>query len=403
MIVPRLLSATLLATCAALVATSAPAQKRYAPGVSDTEIRFGQTMPYSGPASAYGTIGRVEAAYFQMINEQGGINGRKLTLLSLDDNYSPPKTLEQTRRLIEQENVAFLFQSLGTPTGVVVREYINERKVPQLFQASGATLWGDSQHFPWSIGWQPNYQTEGAIYGRYLRETKPEARIAVLYQNDDAGRDYFAGFKAGLGSEATQKMIVAVQTYEVSDPTLDSQIVNLRSSGANVLFDNSTPKFAAMAIRKVYDIGWQPTHFLMSVAASVSAVLKPAGFDKSQGLISAQYLKDPNDAQWKDDKGINDWLAFMRKYYPKGNVADSFNVYGYSAAQTLVQVLTQCGDDLSRENIMKQAANLNMDLPLLLPGITLHTTPTDFFPIKQMRLAHFEGEQWVLFGDVIGQ
>jgi branched-chain amino acid transport system substrate-binding protein len=403
MIVPRLLSATLLATCAALVATSAPAQKRYAPGVSDTEIRFGQTMPYSGPASAYGTIGRVEAAYFQMINEQGGIKGRKLTLLSLDDNYSPPKTLEQTRRLIEQENVAFLFQSLGTPTGVVVREYINEREVPQLFQASGATLWGDSQHFPWSIGWQPNYQTEGAIYGRYLRETKPEARIAVLYQNDDAGRDYFAGFKAGLGSEAPQKMIVAVQTYEVSDPTLDSQIVNLRSSGANVLFDNSTPKFAAMAIRKVYDIGWQPTHFLMSVAASVSAVLKPAGFDKSQGLISAQYLKDPNDAQWKADKGINDWLAFMRKYYPKGNVADSFNVYGYSAAQTLVQVLTQCGDDLSRENIMKQAANLNMDLPLLLPGITLHTTPTDFFPIKQMRLAHFEGEQWVLFGDVIGQ
>jgi len=403
MMVLRLLSPTLLAACAALVATAASAQKGYAPGVSDTEIRFGQTMPYSGPASAYGTIGRVEAAYFQMINEQGGLNGRKLTLLSLDDNYSPPKTLEQTRRLIEQENVAFLFQSLGTPTGVVVHKYINESKVPQLFQASGATLWGDPEHFPWSIGWQPNYQTEGAIYGRYLRGTQPNARIAVLYQNDDAGRDYFAGFKAGLGSEAAQKMIVAVQTYEVSDPTLDSPIVNLRSSGADVLFDNSTPKFAAMAIRKVYDLGWRPTHFLMSVAASVAAVLKPAGFDKSQGLISAEYLKDPNDAQWKDDKGINDWLAFMRKYYPKGNIADSFNVYGYSAAQTLVQVLTQCGDDLSRENIMKQAANLDMDLPLLLPGIKVHTTPTDFFPLKQMRLAHFEGEQWVLFGDVIGQ
>jgi branched-chain amino acid transport system substrate-binding protein len=401
--VPRLLLATLLAACAALVATSAPAQKRYAPGVSDTEIRFGQTMPYSGPASAYGTIGRVEAAYFQMINEQGGVNGRKLTLLSLDDNYSPPKTLEQTRRLIEQENVAFLFQSLGTPTGIVVRNYINENKVPQLFQASGATLWGDPEHFPWSIGWQPNYQTEGAIYGRYLRETKPDARIAVLYQNDDAGRDYFAGFKAGLGSQAVQKMIVAVQTYEVSDPTVDSQIVNLQSSGADVLFDNSTPKFAAMAIRKVYDIGWRPTHFLMSVSASVAAVLKPAGFDKSQGLISAEYLKDPTDAQWKDDKGINDWLAFMRKYYPKGNIADSFNVYGYSAAQTLVQVLKQCGNDLSRENIMKQAANLDMDLPLLLPGIKVYTTPADFFPVKKMRLAHFEGEQWVLFGDVIGR
>jgi branched-chain amino acid transport system substrate-binding protein len=403
MMVPRLLSTTLLAAYAALVATSALAQKRYAPGISDTEITFGQTMPYSGPASAYGTIGRVEAAYFQMLNEQGGVNGRKLTLLSFDDGYSPPKTLEQTRRLIEQENVAFLFQSLGTPTGVVVHNYINERKVPQLFQASGATLWGDPEHFPWSIGWQPNYQTEGSIYGRYLGDAKPDARIAVLYQNDDAGRDYFAGFKAGLGWVATQKMIVAVQTYEVSDPTLDSQIVNLRSSGADALFDNSTPKFAAMAIRKVYDIGWRPTHFLMSVANSVSAVLKPAGFDKAQGLISAEYLKDPNDAQWKDDKGINDWLAFMRKYYPKGNVADSFNVYGYSAAQTLVQVLTQCGDDLSRENIMKQAANLDMDLPLLLPGIKVHTTPTNFFPIKQMRLAHFEGEQWVLFGDVIGQ
>ena len=400
---PRLLSATLLATCAALVATWTLAQKRYAPGISDTEIKFGQTMPYSGPASAYGTIGRVEVAYFQMINEQGGVNGRKLTLLSLDDGYSPPKTLEQTRRLIEQENIAFLFSSLGTPTGVVVHKYINEREVPQLFQASGATLWGDPEHFPWSIGWQPNYQTEGAIYGRYLRETKPDARIAVLYQNDDAGEDYFAGLKAGLGREATQKMIVAVQTYETSDPTPDSQILNLRSSGANVLFDNSTPKFAAQAIRKVYDIGWRPTHFLTSVASSVSAVLKPAGFDKSQGLISAEYLKDPNDAQWKDDQGINDWLAFMREYYPKGNVADSFNVYGYSAAQTLVQVLTQCGDDLSRENIMKQAANLDMDLPLLLPGIRVHTTPTNFFPIKQMRLAHFEGEQWVLFGDVIGQ
>jgi branched-chain amino acid transport system substrate-binding protein len=403
MMVRRLLSATLVAACAALVATSASAQKRYAPGVSDTEIRFGQTMPYSGPASAYGTFGRVEAAYFAMINEQGGVNGRKLTLLSLDDGYSPPKTLEQTRRLIEQENVAFLFQSLGTPTGIVVRKYINENGVPQLFQGSGATLWGDREHFPWSIGWQPSYQTEGAIYGRYLRETRPDAKVAVLYQNDDAGHDYFAGFKAGLGAEAAQRMIVAVQTYEVSDPTPDSQILNLRSSGADVLFDNATPKFAAQAIRKVYDIGWRPTHFLTSVAASVAAVLKPAGFEKAQGLISAEYLKDPTDPQWKDDKGIGDWLAFMRTYYPKGNTTDIFNVYGYAVAQTLVQVLKQWGDDLSRENIMKQAANLDMDLPVLLPGIKVHTTPTDFFPIKQMRLARFAGEQWALLGDAIGQ
>jgi branched-chain amino acid transport system substrate-binding protein len=373
------------------------------PGVSDSEIRIGQTMPYSGSTSAYGAIGHAEAAYFAKVNDEGGVNGRKITLVSLDDGYSPPKTFEQTRRLVEQENIALVFSSLGTPTGVVVHKYLNEKKVPQLFQSSGATLWGDLGHFPWSIGWQPNYQTEGAIYGRYVLQEKPDARIAVLYQNDDAGRDYFAGFKAGLGADAAKRMIVAVATYEVTDPTLDSQIVTLQASGADVLFDNSTPKFAAQAIRKIYDVGWRPLHLLMSVANSVSAVLEPAGFDRAQGIVSAAYLKDPNDPQWQDDPAYKDWLAFMRKYDPDGNLGDSFNVAGYSLAQTLVELLRQCGNDLSRENIMKQAANLDLTLPMLLPGIRVHTTPTDFYPIQRMRLARFEGKQWVLFGDILGE
>jgi ABC-type branched-subunit amino acid transport system substrate-binding protein len=380
----------------------AAAQKRYAPGISDTEIKIGQTMPYSGPASAYRAIGMAERAYLAMINDQGGINGRKINLISVDDGYSPPKTFEQTRKLVEQDEVAFIFSSLGTPTGIVVRKYLNERKIPQLFQASGATFWGDPQHFPWSIGWQPNYQTEGAIYGRYLLSQRPGAKVAVLYQNDDAGRDYFAGFKTGLGADAARRMIAAIATYETSDPTLDSQIVTLQASGADVLFDNTTPKFASQAIRKVYDVGWRPLHFLTSVSTSVAAVLEPAGFEKSQGLITAAYLKDPNDPQWANDLAYKDWLAFMKKYYPDGNLGDSFNVYGYSLAQTLVQVLRQCGDGLTRENIMQQAAHLTLDLPLLLPGIHVHTTPTDFFPLKQMHLQRFEGRQWVLFGDVIG-
>ncbi|HXZ01090.1 MAG TPA: ABC transporter substrate-binding protein [Stellaceae bacterium] len=388
---------------AALAAAPAEAEKRYAPGVSDDEIRIGQTMPYSGPASAYGTIGRAELAYFAMLNEAGGINGRKITLVSLDDSFSPPKTFEQTRRLIEQENVAFIFSSLGTSTGVVVRKYLNDHQVPQLFHASGATFWADPEHFPWTIGWQPNYQTEGAIYGRYLLQHDPEARVAVIYQNDDAGRDYVKGFRMGLGEAAAQKMIVATATYEVTDPSLDSQIVSLQGSGASVLFNNSTPKFAAQAIRKTYDIGWKPRHFLMSVAASVSAVMEPAGLEKGQGIISAQYLKDPNDAQWRDDPAMKEWRAFMTKYYPEGSLADGFNVSGYAEAQTLAQLLRQCGDDLSRENIMKQAASLDMTLPLLLPGIRIHTSAHDFSPIKQMRLVRFEGRQWVPFGEVSGE
>jgi branched-chain amino acid transport system substrate-binding protein len=396
--------ALFLSVCVMIAVATVPAaaQKKNAPGVSDTEIKIGQTMPYSGPASAYGAIGKSEAALIAMINERGGVNGRKITLLSLDDGYSPPKTFEQTRRLVEQENVAFIFSSLGTPTGIVVHKYLNEHKVPQVFQASGATFWADPKHFPWSIGWQPNYQTEGAIYGRYLRQQNPNAKIAVLYQNDDAGRDYVAGFKMGLGEEAAKKMIIAVATYETTDPTLDSQIVSLQDSGATVLFNNSTPKFAAQAIRKVYDLGWKPTHVLMSVATSVSAVMEPAGFEKGQGIVSAQYLKDPNDPQWQDDQAYKDWLAFMQKYDPEGNLGDSFNVYGYSVAQSLVQVMTQCGDDLSRENIMKQAARLDMTLPMLLPGIRIHTSAEDFSPIKQMQLVRFEGKQWVRFGEIIG-
>jgi len=399
----RRVKLALLLAAVALATSPAMAQKKAAPGVTDTEIKLGQTMPYSGPASAYGAIGKSEAAYLAMINEQGGVNGRKLNLVSLDDGYSPPKTFEQTRKLVEQENVALIFSSLGTPTGVVVRKYLNDKKVPQLFQASGATFWGDHEHFPWSIGWQPNYQTEGAIYGHYLLQAKPDAKIAVLYQNDDAGRDYFAGFKAGLGEAAAKRMIIAVATYETPDPTLDSQIVMLQASGADVLFDNTTPKFAAQAIRKIHDVGWKPLHFLMSVATSVSAVMEPAGFEKGQGIVTAAYLKDPNDPQWKDDRAYQDWLAFMTKYDPEGNLGDSFNVYGYSVAQTLVQLLKQCGDDLSRDNIIKQAAHLDVELPMLLPGIKVHTSPTDSYPVQRMRLARFEGKQWALFGAVIGE
>ena len=399
----RLQRSVLVLAMTALAALPARAQAQDAPGVSDSEIRIGQTMPFSGPASAYSAIGKAELAYFAMLNEHGGVNGRKITLISLDDSYSPPKTFEQTRRLVEEQKVAFIFSSLGTPTGTVVHKYLNEHKVPQIFQASGATFWADPEHFPWSIGWQPNYQAEGAIYGHYLLQHDPAAKVAVLYQNDDAGRDYVAGFRKGLGEAAAKKMIVAVATYEVTDATLDSQIVTLQSSGATVLFNNSTPKFAAQAIRKAYDIGWKPLQFLMSVATSVSAVMQPAGFEKGQGIITAQYLKDPNDPQWQNDPAMKDWLAFMKKYYPEGNLGDSFNVYGYSVAQTLVQLLKQCGNDLSRENIMKQAASLDMPLPLLLPGIRLHTGPHDFSPLKQMRLARFEGQRWVPFGDVIGE
>ncbi len=397
----RALAAALAASLT--LAPAAHAQKRYGPGASDTEIKFGQTMPYSGPASAYGTIGKAEAAYFRMINDQGGVNGRKLNLISLDDGYSPPRTVEQIRKLVEDEQVLFAFQTLGTPSNTAIQKYMNARKVPHLFVATGATKWGDPQHNPWTMGWQPTYQHESQIYAKYVLKNRPNAKIAVLYQNDDYGKDYLKGFKDGLGSQAS-KLIVAEASYEVTDPTVDSQIVALKASGAGVLFNITTPKFAAQAIRKVHDIGWRPLHFLNNVSSSVASVLQPAGLDKSVGLISVAYFKDPTDPAWKDDKAVQDYFAFMKKYYPEGNAADGLNAYGYAVAQTLVQALKQCGDDLTRENIMRQAASIkDLDVPMLLPGIRINTSPTDFYPIEQVQLMRFDGKTWVLFGDIVSR
>lgn len=379
---------------------SAEAQKKYGPGVTDTAISIGNTMPYSGPASAYGTIGRAEAAYFRMIDDQGGVNGRKITMTSLDDSLNPAKTVEQTRKLVEQDGVLLMFSSLGTPTSISVRKYLNAKKIPQLFIASGATAWGDYRDFPWTIGWQPNYQTEAHIYAKYILQHKPDARIAILYQNDDYGKDYVKGMRDALGDKA-DKMIVAMASYETSDPTVDSQVVSLMNSGADVFMNGGTPKFGAQAIRKAYDIGWHPLQFLASVSTSISAVLVPAGVEKAKDIVSIQYLKDPTDPQWQHDKAYEDWMAWMKKYYPEGNVADVFNVDGYALAQTFVQVLKQCGDDLSRDNVMKQATRLDMELPMLLPGIRVATSPTDYRPIKQVRLGRFDGKNWVLFGDMI--
>jgi branched-chain amino acid transport system substrate-binding protein len=386
----------------AFAAPSAMAQKKYDPGASDTEIKIGNLTPYSGPASAYGQIGKVEAAYIKKINDEGGINGRKINFISLDDGYSPPKAVEMARRLVEQDEVLLIFNSLGTPSNSAIQKYMNAKKVPQLFVATGASKWGDPKNFPWTMGWQPNYQTEGAIYGQYVLKTKPGAKIAVLYQNDDYGKDYLAGFKNGLGDKA--KQIVAEVSYEVSDPTVDSQIVQLKGSGADVLFDITTPKFAAMAIRKAYDIGWTPLHFLNNVSASIGSVLTPAGLDKSIGLISVGYLKDANDKQWDNDPGMKEWKAFMAKYLPDGNLADGNNVYGYSVAQTLVHVLKQAGNNLTRENVMKQAASIkDLQLSLALPGVKINTGPADFYPFESMQLMRFDGKQWVLFGEVMGK
>jgi branched-chain amino acid transport system substrate-binding protein len=379
------------------------AEKKYGPGASDTEIKIGQTMPYSGPASAYGTIGKVEAAYFAKINEEGGINGRKINLISLDDGYSPPRTVEQIRKLVEEEEVLFTFQTLGTPPNTAIHKYMNAKKVPQLFVATGATKWGDPEHFPWTMGWQPTYQHESHIYAKYLLKNKPNAKVGVLYQNDDYGKDYLKGFKDGLGDKAAS-MIAAEVSYEVTDPSVDTQIVTLQASGADTFFNITTPKFAAQAIRKSYDIGWRPLHLLNVVSNSVSAVLQPAGLEKSVGLISINYGKDPTDPAWRDDKGVKDYFAFMKKHYPDGNPIDANNAFGYSVSQTLVQVLKQCGDDLTRENVMRQAANLkDVELPMLLPGIKLNTSATDFYPIEQAQLVRFDGKTWVRFGELMSR
>ena len=392
--VARLLAVALpLALISAAVAADTP-------GVTATEIKIGNTNPYSGPASAYGTIGKAIGAYFKKVNDEGGINGRKINYISYDDAYSPPKAVEMVRKLVEQDQVAALFQTLGTPTNSAIHKYVNQQKVPHLFVATGATKWNDPQHFPWTMGFQPNYQTEGRIYAQYILKNLPDAKIGILYQNDDYGKDYRKGLHDGLG-EAAKKLIVMEQTYEVTDPTIDSQIANLKNSGANVFFNVTIPKFAVQAIKKSHDIGWKPTHFLNNVSSSLGTVLKPAGLDASKGLITALYQKEITDPQWKNDKGYLDWVAFMKKYYPEGALDDQSNAYGYLAAQTLVQVLKQCGNDLSRENIMKQAANLkNFELALLLPGMKVNTSPTDFAPIEQEQLAKFDGERWVLFGEL---
>jgi len=392
----------LAAISAALVfAAPALAQKKYSPGATDSEIKIGNIMPYSGPASAYGTIGRSEAAYFKMINDQGGINGRKINFITLDDGYSPPKAVEQVRKLVEQEEVLLVFQPLGTPSNSAIHQYMNAKKVPQLFVATGATKWGDPEHFRWTMGWQPSYQTEARIYVKYLLQTKPDAKIGILYQNDDFGKDYLKGIKDGLGDKAA-KMIVSEVSYEVTDATVDSQIVTLKGSGADIFFNITTPKFAAQAIRKAYDVDWHPLQLLTNVSISVGSVMTVAGLEKGVGIITADYRKDPVDPQWQDDAAMKEWRGFMAKYYPEGDIRDNSNVYGYTVAQTLVQTLKQCGDNLTRENVMQQAASLDMSPGLLAPGVKISTSPTDFFPIKQMRLQKFDGKTWVVFGEAIG-
>jgi len=395
----RFLVLLLLGSLAGLTAVGA-ATAQTVVGVTATEIKIGHTNPYSGNASAYGTIGKTIAAYFKKVNDEGGINGRKINFISYDDSYSPPKTVEMVRKLVEQDQVAFVFQTLGTPPNTAIQKYLNQQKVPQLFVATGATKWNDPKNFPWTMGYQPNYQTEGRVYAAYALSHVKDAKIGILYQNDDYGKDYLKGFEDGLGD--AKKQIVMKQTYEVTDPTIDSQIVNLKNSGANVFFNITTPKFAAQAIKKAHEIGWKPLHFLNNVSSSLGTVLKPAGLDASRDLITALYMKEVTDPQWRNDKGFQDWVAFMKKYYPDGALDDQANGFGYNVAILMTQVLKQCGNDFSRENIMKQAASVkNFELPLLLPGIKVNTSPTDFAPIEQEQLAKFDGEKWALFGEVI--
>jgi branched-chain amino acid transport system substrate-binding protein len=395
----RFTAGVLLASLAALAPAGA-ATAQTVVGVTATEIKIGHTNPYSGNASAYGTIGKTIAAYFKKVNDEGGVNGRKINFISYDDGYSPPKTVEMVRKLVEQDQVAFVFQTLGTPPNTAIQKYLNQQKVPQLFVATGATKWNDPKNFPWTMGYQPNYQTEGRVYAAYALSHVKDAKIGILYQNDDYGKDYLKGFEDGLGD--AKKQIVMKQTYEVTDPTIDSQIVNLKNSGANVFFNITTPKFAAQAIKKAHEIGWKPLHFLNNVSSSLGTVLKPAGLDASRDLITALYMKEVTDPQWRNDKGFQDWVAFMKKYYPDGALDDQANGFGYNVAILMTQVLKQCGNDFSRENIMKQAASVkNFELPLLLPGIKVNTSPTDFAPIEQEQLAKFDGEKWALFGEVI--
>jgi branched-chain amino acid transport system substrate-binding protein len=380
-------------------ATPGLAQKKYDPGASDTEIKIGNIMPYSGPASAYGEIGKSEAAYFRKINSEGGINGRKINFISYDDAYSPPKTVEQARKLVESDEVLLVFSPFGTAPNTAIQRYMNARKVPQLFIGSGATKWNDPQHFPWTMGLLPSYRNEARVYVQYLLTNHPLGKIGILYQNDDLGRDYLKGLKDGLHGRIP---IVAEASYESTDPTVDSQVVNLRASGADIVFDNSIPKLAAQAIKKAAEMGWKPTHLLSVGSSSVGGALKPAGLDNAKGVLTATVLKDPTDPTWKDDPAYKEWLVFMGKYYPNGDKTSAGPVFGYLTAQLLVQVLTQCGDNLTRENVMKQAANLkNLKLGMLLPGIEINTGPNDYAPIKQMQMQRFNGESYELFGPVV--
>ncbi|MGY3618360.1 ABC transporter substrate-binding protein [Bradyrhizobium sp. USDA 10063] len=394
-------AAALIASIALVMSTGAAAAgTKYDTGATDTDIKIGNIMPYSGPASAYSVIGRTEAAYFHMVNDEGGINGRKINFISYDDSYSPPKTVEQARKLVESDGVLLIFNSLGTPTNSAIQRYMNQKKVPQLFVATGATKWADPKDFPWTMGWQPNYQTEARIYARYILEHKPNAKIAVLYQNDDYGKDYLKGLVDGLGDKAN--MIVAKDSYDVSEPTISSHIVNLQASGADVLFTVATPKFAAQAIREVRQLGWDPLFILNNVSASIGAVLKPAGFENAKGIVSAAYMKDETDPKWTSEPDSKEWAAFLDKYMPDADKSDAGVAVGYSVARTLVHVLKMCGDNLIRENVMKQAANLkNFDPGLLLPGIKINTSASDFSPIQQLQLMRFNGTSWELFGPVM--
>lgn len=379
---------------------AATAQKKYDPGATDTEIKIGNIMPYSGPASAYATIGKTEAAYVKMINEKGGINGRKINFISYDDGYSPPKTVEQARKLVENDEVLLIFNPLGTPGNTAIQKYMNAKKVPQLFVSSGAAKWADPKHFPWTMGWQPSYQAEARIYAAYILKNYPDKKIGILYQNDDFGKDYIIGLHEGLGDKA-KSMIATEVSYETSSPTVDSQVVQIKNANPDIFINVATPKFAAQAIKKVAALGWKPVHFITNVSASVGGVIKPAGYENSQNILSAAYMKDPKDPQWTNDPGMQEWRTFMDKYYPEGDKEDGATVFGYGVIQGLVQVLKQCGDDLTRANVMKQAANLNMEIGIYLPGTHIKTSPTDFSPIEQLQMMKFEGENWKLFGPVL--
>ena len=400
-VMQQLRIAALATAVIALTSGGALAQKKYDTGASDTEIKIGNIMPYSGPASAYGIIGKTEAAYFKKINAEGGINGRKITFVTYDDAYSPPKAVEQVRKLVESDEVLLVFNPLGTPSNSAIQKYLNSKKIPQLFVATGATKWNDPKNFPWTMGWQPSYQSEGRIYAKYLLKDKPGAKIGVLFQNDDFGKDYLKGLKDGLGDKAAS-MIVMEESYETSEPSIDGHIVKLKASGADVFFSVTTPKFAAQAIKKLAEIDWHPLHLVVNVSASVGSVIKPAGFENSQGILSAAYAKDAADAQWDNDPGMKKFFEFLQQYYPDANKLDSSVVYGYGAAQTLVKVLQMCGDDLTRANVMKQAASLKDFTPdTMLPGVKINTSATDFAPIDQLQMMRFKGEKWELFGEAI--